>query len=234
MAATANWPTIAGSIWDLRPDYVALSIRAHGGRNGPSSLLAEADLSNLARHDLEHAPWAEAHLTAWRDAFRAFGAKPQRTPCSAEALRARAARDGALPQINAVVDLYNAISVTFAVPIGGEDAGKYQGVPRLIRAAGDEPFETVRDGAPRTETADAGEVVWRDDSGVTCRRWNWRQTPRTGLGPATTEMWFVIERLAPMPLDQLTKAGDMLVAGLRALAPDVGIETTLLSSEARQ
>ena len=55
--------------------------------------------------------WREAHLEAWRDAYRAFGAKPQRTPCSAEALLRRVQREGTLPRINAIVDLYNALNV---------------------------------------------------------------------------------------------------------------------------
>jgi DNA/RNA-binding domain of Phe-tRNA-synthetase-like protein len=71
-------------------------------------------------------------------------------------------------------------------------------------------------------------VIWRDDSGVTCRRWNWRQTPRTRLDVASTDMWFVLERLEPMPLGALVEAGDMLVAGLRRLAPTAQITSELL------
>jgi DNA/RNA-binding domain of Phe-tRNA-synthetase-like protein len=48
-------------------------------------------------------------------------------------------------------------------------------------ARGDEPFDTVRDGAAVVEHPEAGEIVWRDDDGVTCRRWNWRQCKRTAL-----------------------------------------------------
>ena len=64
-------------------------------------------------------------------AFRAFGAKPQRTPCSAEALLKRAKRDGVIPSVNAVVDLYNAVSLRFAIPVGGEDAEPILGRPAL-------------------------------------------------------------------------------------------------------
>ena len=45
-----------------------------------------------------------------------LGAKPQRTPCSAEALRRRLSVDGAPPRVNAIVDLYNAISLRYARP----------------------------------------------------------------------------------------------------------------------
>ena len=96
-----------------------------------------------------------------------------------EALTRRA--ESGLPRINRLTDLYNAISVAYELPIGGEDLSLYSGAPQLIRATGTEPFETVSDGAAVIETPDAGEVVWCDNAGVTCRRWNWRQTRRTQL-----------------------------------------------------
>ena len=63
-------------------------------------------------------PRAEAHLSARCDVFMQFGAKPKRTPCSADALRKRALRDGSMPSIDPVVDLYNAVSIRYAVPVG--------------------------------------------------------------------------------------------------------------------
>lgn len=203
-------PVISPEIFALRPDFVALSLSLTT-RNGPSdaasaALLAEAIVAPPA-------PWAEAHLEAWREAYRSFGAKPARFPCSAEALRKRALRDGTLRPTNAVVDRYNAVSLRFALPIGGEDAQTYVGPPRLIRSGGTEPFETMADGQPKTETPEPGEVIWADDAGVTCRRWNWRQGPRTQLTEATTEMWFVLERLAPMPLEALIDAARLVAGG---------------------
>jgi DNA/RNA-binding domain of Phe-tRNA-synthetase-like protein len=223
-------PAIAPAIWDLRPDFVALSILVRAGRNAPSPEgpppIEAGESSSRAGE------WREAHLEAWRTAYRAFGARPQRTPCSAEALLRRVQREGALPRINAIVDLYNALSVRYAVPIGGEDAAAYAGPPRLVRAAGDETFHTMRDGRPSTETVEPGEVIWRDDVGVTCRRWNWRQSPRTQLTAGTTDMWFVLERLEPMPLSGLHDAGDALVRALRQLAPDAVITASVMARPA--
>jgi DNA/RNA-binding domain of Phe-tRNA-synthetase-like protein len=213
-------PSIAPEIFALRPDFAALSIYAETARNIPGDAHS-AELLRTACHQLDVAPWAEAHLTSWRDAYRAFGAKPQRTPCSVEALRKRAQRDGMLPAVNAIVDLYNALSVRYALPVGGEDAAMYEGLPCLVRASGGEPFETVSDGAPKVETAEQGEVIWRDVRGVTCRRWNWRQGVRTRITEHSTRMWFVLERLDPMPTDALLEAGERLIDGLRRLSPDV-------------
>ena len=119
------------------------------------------------------------HVAAWREAYRSFGAKPQRTRNSLEALLRRAA--SGLPRVNRLTDIYNAVSVLHQVPLGGEDLTRYSGAPRLLRATGTEPFDTVADGAEVIEHPEPGEVVWCDDAGVTCRRWNWRQGRRTQL-----------------------------------------------------
>ncbi|MDW9615386.1 hypothetical protein GOC09_31090, partial [Sinorhizobium meliloti] len=64
------------------------------------------------------------------------------------------------------------------------------------------------------------EVIWRDDAGVTCRRWNWRQGTRTRLEATDRRMWFVLESLETMPEGALAEASDMLVEGLNTLMPD--------------
>ena len=129
------------------------------------------------------APLDHPHLAAWREAFRSFGAKRHR--CSAEALIAR----GELPRVSPLVDRYNAVSVRWAVPVGGEDLDRVVPPVRLIFASGDEPFDGDSS-HPR-----AGEVVWADAVGVTCRRWNWRQGVRTRLSGATTRAYFLFDAL---------------------------------------
>ena len=101
---------------------------------------------------------------------------------------------------------YNALSVRHMVPVGGEDADRLQGSPRLVIATGEETFDGP-DGPPKP-----GEVVWRDDAGVTCRRWNWRQGRRTALTEATSRALFIFDRLEPLPLETLEAAVDELIA----------------------
>jgi DNA/RNA-binding domain of Phe-tRNA-synthetase-like protein len=134
-----------------------------------------------------------------------------------------------LPGVNAVVDLYNAISLRFAIPVGGENAEAYVGAPRLVRAAGDEIFETMQAGAPITEVPEPGEVIWRDEVGVTCRRWNWRQGTRTRIETSTTHMWFILEALDPMPDAALAEAGAELRRGLESMSQDSAVEISLLT-----
>lgn len=206
------------AVFALRPDYRALLIAADGIRPGPSDQTSEALLAlaeAAAREALaETAVDQLPHIAAWREAYRAFGAKPQRTRNSAEALIRRA--ESGLPRINRLTDTYNAISVRYQLPVGGEDLSRYASSPYLVRATGEEPFETISAGERIVEHPDAGEVVWADDAGVTCRRWNWRQSPRTALTDETTSVLFILDALDPMTDDALQSAADDLVA---ALAP---------------
>src|SRR5207302_6802618 len=96
------------------------------------------------------------HVAAWREAYRAFGAKPNRTRNSLEALLRRA--PSGLPRVNRLTDFYNAVSVLHQIPLGGEDLTRYTGAPRLIRATGDEDFDTVAHGIAVTEHPEAGAV----------------------------------------------------------------------------
>jgi DNA/RNA-binding domain of Phe-tRNA-synthetase-like protein len=219
-------PLIAPEIFALRPDFRALSIHAEGVANSAATPETTAALESACKAPCAE-PWAETHRETWREAYRTFGAKPQRTPCSAEALLKRVGREGTLPSVNAVVDLYNAVSLRFAIPVGGENAEAYAGMPHLVRASGNEPFETMQAGAPLTEAPEPGEVIWRDELGVTCRRWNWRQGTRTRIETTTTHMWFVLEALDPMPDAALREAGAELISGLKLLSPGSAVEVCL-------
>jgi DNA/RNA-binding domain of Phe-tRNA-synthetase-like protein len=207
----------------LRPDYVALLVAADGLPGGPSDeqsdgWLREAEVETAERLT-GRAPEERPQVAQWRDAYRAFGAKPQRTRNSLETLLRRVP-DG-LPRINRLTDVYNAVSVLHEVPVGGEDLAGYIGPARLVRAAGTEPFETIVDGTLAVEHPEPGEVVWTDDAGVTCRRWNWRQCTRTQLSPATTQALFIIDALGSEALASATAAGGDLEQRLRALDPVV-------------
>lgn len=213
----------------LRPDFVVLAIRISGLVNQPSTPESEAWLDRAEAAARRDGPAVHPHVDAWRDAYRAFGAKPQRTSSSVEALTERA-RKGALPRVNWLVDLYNAISVEHALPVGGEDAHRFVGDLRLIRARGDEPFDTTRNGTAVVEAPEPGEVVWADTAGVTCRRWNWRQGTRTRLTEQSTDALFLLERLEPLPLAGLNAAGDALVAAIRACCPGAVVEQHYLGA----
>ncbi|MEU4348930.1 phenylalanine--tRNA ligase beta subunit-related protein [Streptomyces sp. NPDC023838] len=193
--------TVSDEVRALAPGFTHVAVEARGLVNGPSDGVSSALLDEAARRLRERlgplAPHEDPHMVAWREAYTAFGAKPSRTRNSAEALARRALADGGLPRVNRLVDVYNAISVAHLVPVGGEDADRIAGSMRLVRATGDEPFATVAGGEAAVEHPDAGEVVWCDDEGVTCRRWNWRQGVRTRLTEESVNALFLLEGMAP-------------------------------------
>ena len=151
---------------------------ARGGRGGSCS----------------RAGWTRAaddpHIAEWRAAFSRFGAKPKRYPCSAEALAARVIKGGTCPASTCWSISTTPSASAHLIPVGGEDLDHLEGPLRLDDRRRDEAFDGA-DGAPRP-----GEVVWRDDVGVTCRRWNWRQGTRTRL---TDDVHARVLRVRPAP-----------------------------------
>jgi len=224
-------PSIAPDIYGIAPGFRALSITVKAAAvQNPH--VGETALKEACAAVLAGAPeWAEDHLAAWAKVFQGFGSKPKRTPCSADALRKRVLRDGEMPALDPVVDLYNAVSLQYAVPVGGENIAAYQGSPRLVVAKGTEPFDTVKEGEPAIEYPSQGEIIWCDDTGVTCRRWNWRQGIRTRLGVEAQEMWFILESLPQMPLEKLHEAGKMLTDGLEKMMPGLWFDVALIEEQ---
>lgn len=224
--------SVDDSVLALRPDYRALLLTVTGVRGGPTDEASDAALRRAEESVRGRlggaAPESLPEIAAWREAFLGFGVKPRAARSSVEALVRRA--DAGLPRINRLTDLYNAVSVEHLVPVGGEDLAAYAGSPRLVRAVGDESFDTVADGEPVVVTADPGEVVWRDDVGVTCRRWNWRQCVRTRLGEETSDVLLIVDGLEPLTTDALHAAGDALVQALTAGSPDAVATTRLLGA----
>ncbi len=223
---------VDSAVFALRPDYRALLLAVDGIVPGPGDQDSDALLQAAqaaARRALNSGPAEELpHVAAWREAYRAFGAKPQRTRNSLEALLRRA--ESGLPRVNRLTDYYNAVSVLHQIPLGGEDLIRYAGPPRLVRATGAEPFDTVADGLAVTEHPDPGEVVWCDEAGVTCRRWNWRQARRTQLREDTSAALFILDALDPVTGQELRAAADDLVARLTRLGPGVRAARRLIAA----
>lgn len=46
------------------------------------------------------------------------------------------------------MDIYNAVSIRYAIPVGEENLKAYSGAPRLTLADGSEPFDTFKEGEP--------------------------------------------------------------------------------------
>jgi DNA/RNA-binding domain of Phe-tRNA-synthetase-like protein len=227
LQAYLDGASVSPEIFELRPDYRVVLLAATGIQPGPSNEVSEAllqDAEQSARASMLSNPVTEIpHVAAWREAYKAFGTKPNKFRNSLEALTRRIGPESGLPRVNRLTDIYNSVSVKYQIPLGGEDLDKYVGPPRLIRATGGERFDAKEKGEIIQEHPDRGEVVWVDDAGVTCRRWNWRQTPRTALTDETTKVLFICDALGTMSDQLLDTAVNQLINEVKKLGPNVQI-----------
>ena len=151
---------------------------------------------NVAEHPRIH---------CWREAYRAFGAKPKRYLSSIENLVRRTLKGESLRAINPLVDLYNIVSLKHLLPVGGEDLDRVEGDIRLTRAGEDEPAIQLL-GEKEERAPKVGEVIYTDARGAICRRWNWKEADRTKLTEDTKRAVLVLEALPPVTRSELQAA----------------------------
>lgn len=133
----------------------------------------------------------DPRIQAYFDMFRTFGSNPKRLRPSHFALADRVVRGGDLPNINPAVNLYNALSVRYLVPFGGEDLSAVDSYFELAYATGEEPWTPI--GATRPECVRPGDVVWRDRVEVSTTSLNYRQCDKTKLTATTRDVHFLSE-----------------------------------------
>ncbi|MFR9779873.1 B3/4 domain-containing protein [Micromonospora sp. MS34] len=132
-------------------------------------------------------------IQAWRRAFARMGLAPTRYRCAAESLLRRFRREGALPRLHPLVDLGNALSIGYAVPVAVLDVGRIAGDLAVRPATGEETYLTFG-GEP--EHPEPGEIVFADSSGrAHSRRWTHRQSGWSTVRDDTGEVLVVIEAM---------------------------------------
>ena len=198
---TAFTYRIADEVFQRFPGYVRGVVIAHDLTNGPSppallDLLREAEASVRARVKAE-AVAEEPRIKSWREAYRAFGAKPAEFRSSIEAL--------ARPAINALVDIGNLISLRHLAPAGAHAIDLLAGDLALRPATGAEQFLAF--GSTEIEHPLPGEIVFAEGDTVLTRRWTWRQAQHTLTLPQTRAVEFNIDGLPPVPPADVEQAG---------------------------
>lgn len=116
---------------------------------------------------LDHEIFSENKvIREWREAFKKFKTK-KGARSSIEALLKRVNQNRDFFPINPLVDIYNSISMKYAVPAGGEDLDKIVGNLHLGKAEGGESFFPL--GAERDSPALPEELIYYDEKGAICR-----------------------------------------------------------------
>jgi DNA/RNA-binding domain of Phe-tRNA-synthetase-like protein len=130
-------------------------------------------------------------IQAWRRVFASMGLKPTQYRCASEALLRRFRKDDQLPRLHPLVDLCNAVSLEYAVPIAVLDLARIDGDLEVRYATGKEEYLTF---GGDTEHPEPGEVVYADDAGrAHARRWTNRQSGYSAVRDTTTSALIVAE-----------------------------------------
>jgi len=136
------------SFWELFPQAAIGVVVVKGMK--PAAQIPQEDMDAIAalldRANID----AERHLTsdtisenapvkAWRDAYRLFKTK-KGARCSIENLLKRVLKGKPVGHITPAVDIYNTVSLTYALPVGGEDLHAIEGDLRLAVTDGGDAF----------------------------------------------------------------------------------------------
>jgi DNA/RNA-binding domain of Phe-tRNA-synthetase-like protein len=132
-------------------------------------------------------------IQAWRRAFSKMGLKPTQYRCASESLLRRFRKERFLPQIHPLIDLCNAISLAFAIPVAVFDVSKIAEYVEVRYASGAEDYLAF---SGQTENPEAHEVVFADSAGrAHARQWTNRQSAYSAVRGETAAALIVTEAL---------------------------------------
>lgn len=202
----------------LRAAFPELSvgvIRARGPFLDASASPVVATLVERARARLAAGGEGEfPEIVAWRRAFSRMGLKPTQYRSASESLLRRLRQEGSLPAIHPAIDLANAVSVGFAVPIAVFDLERVEGGLEVRHATGDEVYSTF---AGDEEHPEPGEVIFADAAGrAHARRWCNRQSGLSAIRPSTREVLIVAEAMHEGGAETVARLVETLAEALAA------------------
>jgi DNA/RNA-binding domain of Phe-tRNA-synthetase-like protein len=215
----------SSEIWAEFPELVPGVVTATGITTSVSVDAPIAELTEVAKQRLAASSEGELpEIQAWRRAFSRMGLKPTQYRCASEALLRRLRKEGSLPRIHPLVDLCNAISAAFAVPVAVLDLDRIAEGIEVRYANGTESYLAF---SGETEHPEPGEVVFADAAGrAHARRWTNRQSAYSAVGNGTTAVLVVAEAMhesAHTDVETLTAAISTEIGNAWSVVPEARI-----------
>lgn len=200
-------------IWKLHPGLNALTIVVTGVRELPEDGERSREWLTRAAERLAGGPEsAMPEIAAWRDAFGKMGLKPTQYRCASEALLRRYRKENSLPVLHPLVDLLNAVSMAYAIPIAVFDCDRIEVGISVRPATGDEIYESFQG---EKENPLPNEIIFADEAGgAHSRRWTHRQSARSAVNRETARALIVAEALH-------TRSSDDIASLERELVPEL-------------
>jgi len=218
----------SSEIWGSFPDLVPGVLYAEGIVPGATVEESVNKFYGVAESRLAGGPESEfPEIQAWRRAFSAMGFKPTQYRCASESLLRRFRKEKSLPRLTPVIDLCNAISLAFAIPIAVFDTECIDQFITVRHATGDEEYLTF---SKEIENPGAREVIFADGARQAhARRWTNRQSLRSAVNEGTSRILIVAEAMhgaASADVARLIEA----VSGELGSHWDVSPRSTILSA----
>ena len=150
-----------------------------------------------------------------RDAFRNLGINPHKSMCSIQALMIRISKSGEIPHINPIVDICNALSIKYILPVGVHDVDNFNGDLEIRGAVESDTF--VPFGSEEVEHPEVGEIVYVSGDEVKTRRWTWRQGEKSEVTEETSNIFVPIDGFSDVNKDEVLALQKELVEILKSL-----------------
>ncbi|MBF8192452.1 hypothetical protein ITP53_43590 [Nonomuraea sp. K274] len=208
----------SADIWRDFPELVPAAIFARGITADVSLDDRLAHFGEVAAKRLATASEGELpEIQAWRRTFSRMGLKPTQYRCASESLLRRFRKEGALPRLHPLIDLCNAVSIAYAIPVAVFDLARISEYVEVRYAAGDETYVTF---GGDTEHPAPGEVIFADAAGKAhARRWTNRQSGLSAIRDTTTDILIVAEALHGSAREDVESLTATLSSELIALWP---------------
>lgn len=153
-------------------------------------------------------------ILPYREAFQHLDINPNKFPPSIEALTARIEKGKSLPSINPIVDLGNAISLKYGIPLGAHDLSASKEPLEVRLSQKDDQF--IPFGSSESETIEDNEILYVSGHQVKTRRWIWRQSEFGKITEDSTDIFFPLDGFESINEVQTREARDELASLLEA------------------
>jgi len=209
------------ALWADYPNLVPGVLHAGGISAGVDVAPQVARFNAIAQSRLAAGPESEfPEVQAWRRVFSSMGLKPTQYRCASESLLRRFRKENALPPLHPLVDLCNAVSLAFAIPIAVFDIAKVQQQLEVRYATGAENYLSF---GGEIEHPEVGEVVFTDAAepaaNAHARRWTNRQSGLSAVSAETREVLIVAEALHASAAGDVARLLSTLAQELAAAWP---------------
>jgi DNA/RNA-binding domain of Phe-tRNA-synthetase-like protein len=205
--------SISEEIFKKYPGYcrgvvLAFDVNNHESPTDLTDMLRDAEESVRNQLTLERIA-EHPRIKAWREAYKAFGAKPSEFRSSVESMARRVLRHDQIRSINALVDIGNLVSLQHLLPVGGHALDDLTQDIELRFATGEEEF--IPFGTTQIEHPLPGEVIFTEGNAVLTRRWTWRQANHSLTQLDTHSIEFNLDRLPPVEMGELDAIANHLM-----------------------